>query len=62
MNRPLAVPDEVADFLRVPKSTLTYWRTKGKGPKFARYGKHVRYDWQDVHDWLKRQATTEEAA
>jgi excisionase family DNA binding protein len=47
--------DEVALRLHVPKTTLYGWRYKGTGPRSHRVGRHVRYRWSDVLDWLDQQ-------
>ena len=44
--------DEVARRLDIPKATLYQWRYKGTGPRSHRLGKHLRYRWSDVLDWL----------
>ncbi len=44
--------DEVAQRLGVPKTTLYGWRYKGKGPRSHRVGRHLRYRWSDVLEWL----------
>ncbi len=55
-NRPLATPEDVARFLNnIPVKTLAQWRSKGTGPQYRKVGRHVRYDWADVHAWLARQ-------
>lgn len=46
---------EVADRLRIPQSTLESWAVDGKGPRFAKFGKHVRYRLGDVIDWENAQ-------
>lgn len=46
--------DEVARRLDIPKTTLYGWRYKGKGPRSHRVGKHLRYRWSDVLEWLDR--------
>lgn len=48
-------PIEVADFLGIPLATIYALRYKGIGPSGFRVGRHVRYDPQDVHDWLETQ-------
>lgn len=54
---PLATTEEVAAFLReVPKHTLEQWRSQGKGPKYRKVGRHVRYVWADVYAWVDAQA------
>jgi excisionase family DNA binding protein len=47
--------DELARRLDVPKTTLYGWRYKGRGPRSHRLGRHLRYRWSDVLDWLDRQ-------
>jgi excisionase family DNA binding protein len=44
--------DEVAGRLDIPKTTLYGWRYKGTGPRSHRIGKHLRYRWSDVLEWL----------
>ncbi len=44
--------DEVARRLSIPKTTLYGWRYKGTGPRSHRVGRHVRYRWSDVLEWL----------
>ncbi len=48
--------DEVARRLDIPKTTLYGWRYKGVGPKGHKIGKHLRYRWSDVVQWLEEQA------
>lgn len=43
---------EAAELLRVPTQTLANWWSQGKGPRGFKYGRHVRYDKQDVLAWL----------
>ena len=47
--------EEVARRLDIPKSTLYQWRYKGTGPRSHRIGKHLRYRWSDVLNWLDAQ-------
>jgi excisionase family DNA binding protein len=44
-----------AAYLGVPAKTLEAWRYLGKGPAFARVGKHVRYRRSHVDAWLDTQ-------
>ena len=44
----------VARSLDVPKVTLYGWRYRGKGPRSHRVGKHIRYRWSDVLDWIDK--------
>jgi excisionase family DNA binding protein len=47
-------PDEVAELLGVPVGTLANWRYQGRGPAFAKVGRHVRYRQRDVDAWIDR--------
>ncbi len=55
-RRPLGATPEVAAYLGVPVQTLYVWRTKGAGPRAVRVGKHLRWRWSDVDEWLDQQA------
>jgi excisionase family DNA binding protein len=48
-------PEQVAEYLSVPKATVYRWRVSGDGPKGARVGKHVRYRPADVASWFDAQ-------
>ena len=50
-----ATPDEVSDYLQKPLQTLANWRWLGKGPRYTKVGRDVRYEWADVYEWLKSQ-------
>lgn len=56
----LATPGEVAEFLGgdFSEKTLANWRSDGKGPKYHKIGRHVRYRWTDVNAWLDEQSKT----
>ena len=68
MNRPesdrievseqLLSPRQLADYLDVPLTTLYSWRYSGDGPPGFRVGKHVRYRWTDVQEWVQDQLNT----
>ena len=45
----------VGERLRVPLATLNQWAYLGKGPKFAKFGRHVRYRLSDVISWENAQ-------
>ena len=55
-RKPLAKPEEVADYIGKPKRTLEQWRYLGVGPKFVKVGRDVRYRWSDVEAWLDENA------
>ena len=46
---------EVAARMRVPVPTLCQWASQGKGPKYARFGRHCRYRLSDVIAWENAQ-------
>jgi excisionase family DNA binding protein len=46
---------EAAALLRVPESTMRYWRQTRYGPRHARVGRRVLYSRQDVETWWERQ-------
>jgi hypothetical protein len=52
----LLTPDEVADALQVPAATLPQWRYLGRGPKYIKVGRHVRYRVVDLDRWLDEQS------
>ena len=46
---------ELATRLGVPEKTPAQWATKGTGPRYARFGRHVRYRLSDVIAWEQKQ-------
>lgn len=52
MIRNLWGPQDVADYLGVPISTVYYWRSRGGGPPGRRVGKRLRYKPDDVEAWF----------
>jgi hypothetical protein len=48
---------EVAARIKLPEGTLADWATKGRGPRYARFGKHVPYRLADVTAWDELQLT-----
>ena len=49
---PLLTPQEVADCLGLPKSTLYQWHHRNSGPPVLKVGRHLRYRASDVESWL----------
>ena len=45
---------ELAERYGVPVKTPAEWASKGTGPRYARFGRHVRYRLGDVIDWEQR--------
>jgi excisionase family DNA binding protein len=62
IREPLGSPEQVAEHLQIPMQTLAQWRTEGAGPRYLRVGRHVRYRWADVDQWLASQARGGDAA
>ena len=44
--------DELAAYLAVPVKTLYSWRYRRQGPPALRVGRHLRYRWSDVQQWI----------
>jgi hypothetical protein len=42
---------ELADRYGVPVKTPAEWASKGMGPPYAKFGRHVRYRVSDVVTW-----------
>jgi excisionase family DNA binding protein len=49
---PLLTVQELADYLGVPVATIYGWRYRGDGPPGFRVGRHRRYRWGDVEEWI----------
>lgn len=56
VRQSLGKPPEVAEYLGMPESTLAQWRYLGKGPKWSKIGRHVRYRWEDVEAYFEEQS------
>ena len=46
---------ELAERYGLPLKTPAEWASKGTGPRYARFGRHVRYRMSDVVDWERKQ-------
>ena len=53
-KRHLNVVDEAgaAALLGVARGTLRNWRSQCRGPRYARLGRRVVYQWADLEDYL----------
>lgn len=47
--------EELADYLRMPRETLKYWRRKGRGPNWFMAGRYPRYREEAVAAWMQEQ-------
>jgi len=57
-DRLLSVED-LAAYLDVPVKTIYSWRHHKTGPSGIRIGKHLRFRWSDVEQWLTDLRTEE---
>jgi len=57
-------PEDLAEYVGVPLTTVYKWNSEGTSPPRVRVGRHVRYRWADVERWLEQRTTesTEGAA
>ena len=49
---------EAAQRLRVPVTTLRWWRHKDIGPRSFKLGRHVMYQHSDLDAWVATQRDT----
>jgi excisionase family DNA binding protein len=54
---PLLSAQQLADYLQVPIATIYAWRHRHQGPPGFRVGKHLRFRWADVQDWIGANST-----
>lgn len=50
-------PREVAEEYNIPEGTLGQWRYAGRGPKFYRFGKSIRYKRSEIEAWAEAQSS-----
>lgn len=48
MREPMMTENDMAFYLGLSKRTLRQWRLEGRGPRFFKVGRHVRYDPADL--------------
>ena len=61
-RRPAALTErQVAEQLGLSVATLRAWRHRGKGPRFLRLGRSVRYLPADVDEFLRASAVDTQA-
>lgn len=48
--------EQLAEELGVPVRTIYAWRSKSRGPRGARFGKHVRFRRSAVEAWTEAQS------
>jgi excisionase family DNA binding protein len=55
-RRPALTERQVAEHLGLSVATLRAWRHRGKGPRFLRLGRSVRYLPSDVDEFVRASA------
>lgn len=50
----LLTAKEVARSLALSVSTLALWRQTGRGPKYLRFGRTVRYEQAEIDVWVEK--------
>jgi predicted DNA-binding transcriptional regulator AlpA len=55
-------PADVAERIGIPVGTLANWRCDGRGPRYLKVGRHVRYRAADLETWLDRQTVKRRSA
>jgi hypothetical protein len=52
---------ELAKALEVETSTLTTWRSEGRGPAFTKFGRNIFYFIDDVQEYLHNRRVDQES-
>ncbi len=58
LDRLLTVED-LAEYLGVPVATIYAWRYHRQGPRGFRVGRHLRYRWADIEEWISDRIKTD---
>jgi hypothetical protein len=53
---------EEAQYLALSENTLNLWRRWGKGPRWVKVGRHIRYPRSDTQQWLDAGADSPDQA
>ncbi len=56
MQEPLMSPEELADRWGIMTITLDRWRWTGKGPRFFKAGRKIKYRVQDIEAYEEQKA------
>ena len=56
VSDPLLSPPQLAELISCKLRTLEFWRNNGKGPRFIRVGKSIRYRVSSVDSWITQQS------
>ena len=52
MSTNLVTPSQLFARIGIKETTLATWRVLGRGPRFIRVGRSIRYRSEDVEAWL----------
>lgn len=52
MSTNLITPPQLSARIGIKETTLANWRVLGRGPRFIRVGRSIRYRSEDVEAWL----------
>jgi excisionase family DNA binding protein len=55
----LLTVEDLAEYLGVPVATLYAWRYHRQGPPGFRVGRHIRYRWADIEEWISDRIKTD---
>lgn len=55
MDKEWLTQEEAAKFLGLSPATLQSWRSRKKGPPYARFGRAVKYRLADLRAWAEAQ-------
>jgi excisionase family DNA binding protein len=55
MENVLLTESQAAEFLQLARMTLANWRSQGRGPRFVRVGRLIRYRAQELETFLAAQ-------
>lgn len=55
----LLTVQDLADYLDVPVATIYAWRYRRQGPPGFRVGRHLRFRWSDVEQWISDRLTAD---
>ena len=58
---PFLSPQQAAHFLGLSVRTLQEYRSAGKGPRFRRHSRHIRYHIDDLELWSRQVAEAGDA-
>ena len=57
-HQKLLTTDQTAEILDVHPATLAAWRSEGRGPRYLKIERNVRYRSEDLERWLRAQERT----